>query len=93
MAKSVNTIVLTDEETNEQVEFEVISALDIDGDKYILVIEKDRADDEEAEAIIFKQLDAKEDDEVIYELIEDEEEFEKVAEQFMKNNDEYDMNL
>ncbi|MEA5084427.1 MAG: DUF1292 domain-containing protein [Lachnospiraceae bacterium] len=85
------TIMLTDE-NGEEVEFAVIDAVEADGQSYILVLEADLLDDENAEAMILKKT-AEDGEEVNYELIEDDAEFDKVAELFQNANDEYDVEI
>ncbi len=85
------TIMLTDE-NGDEVEFAVIDALELDGNSYILVLEAEFIDDEEASAMILKKTE-EEGDEVSYELIEDDEEFDKVAEAFQNGNDDYDVEI
>lgn len=85
------TIILTDEH-GEEVEFAVIDGIEADGQNYILVLEADLLDDENAEAMILKKT-AEDGEEVNYELIEDDAEFDKVAELFQNANDEYDVEI
>ena len=85
------TIMLTDE-NGEEVEFAVIDAVEAEGQSYILVLEADLLDDENAEAMILKKT-ADDGEEVNYELIEDDAEFDKVAELFQNANDEYDVEI
>ena len=85
------TIMLTDE-NGEEVEFAVIDAVEADGESYILVLEADLLEDENAEAMILKKT-AEDGEEVNYELIEDDAEFDKVAELFQNANDEYDVEI
>ena len=85
------TIMLTDEDGNE-AEFAVIDAVEADGASYILVLEADLLDDEDAEAMILKKT-SEDGDDVSYELIEDDEEFDKVADLFAQNNEDYDVEV
>jgi uncharacterized protein YrzB (UPF0473 family) len=85
------TIMLTDEE-GEEVEFAVIDAVEAEGQSYILVLEANLLDDENAEAMILKKT-AEDGEELNYELIEDDAEFDKVAELFQNANDEYDVEI
>lgn len=85
------TIMLTDE-NGEEVEFAVIDAVEAEGQSYILVLEADLLDDENAEAMILKKT-AEDGEELNYELIEDDAEFDKVAELFQNANDEYDVEI
>jgi Protein of unknown function (DUF1292). len=85
------TIMLTDEEGKE-VEFAIIDAIETEGQSYILLLEAELLDDENAEAMILKKI-AEDGEEVNYELIEDDAEFDKVAELFQNGNDEYDVEI
>ncbi|MCI8341728.1 MAG: DUF1292 domain-containing protein [Firmicutes bacterium] len=86
-----DTIMLTDEEGTEK-EFAVIDALELDGNSYILVVEADVEDDEESMAMILKKT-SEDNDDVSYELVEDDDEFDKVAEIFQKNGDDYEVKI
>lgn len=79
-------IVMTGE-NGDNKEFFVLDAANVDGSNYILVVDAE-ADEEEDEidAIIFKEI-REEDDNLVYELVEDDEEFEKVVEIFSENED------
>lgn len=84
-------ITLTDENGTE-VEFAIIDTVEMNGTSYILVLETELLEDEGAEAMILKNVGEK-GDEVNYELIEDDAEFDKVAELFQEANDEYDVEI
>ncbi len=74
-----------DDETGEEVLFEVIDEVIIDNIKYILVV------DEEDISTILKQVNEM-NEELKYALVEDEDEFKKAAVEFMTNED-YDIEL
>lgn len=75
-------ITFYDEENNEEIIFDVLNAIDIDGQRYVLVA------DEDDEATILKEIQM-DDEEIIYELIEQDEEFQKIALLFMESEGEY----
>jgi uncharacterized protein YrzB (UPF0473 family) len=77
MENDVSTIVLHDEEGNE-VEFEVITKLDIEDKEYVIVAPMD---DEDVEAIALR-IESDEDGNDILVTVEDEEEFEMVSEAY-----------
>ncbi len=90
-----STVVLTDEEGNEH-EFELLTILDVDGANYAVLLpfadpENEEEEDEfegfEEEAIILK-ISQDEDGNDILQEIEDDEEWEKVAEEYEKMVDE-----
>ncbi len=71
---------LTDEEGNE-AQFELLGELELDGNKYIGLIPLENGDDEGDEYVIFK-CTADENGEDLLETIEDDDEFERVADAF-----------
>lgn len=85
MSEAVERIQFIDEETNETIEFEVVDEIVMDGMKYILVV------DEEDISTILKQVN-EDGEEVEYRLVEDEDEFKKVATEFMTSED-YDIEI
>ena len=84
------TILLTDED-GQEVEFAVIDAAEMDGVNYLLVVEADWIEDENAEAMILKEVGSDEEN-IDYELVEDDEELEKVA-ALIENGEGYDVIL
>ncbi|MBR5468506.1 MAG: DUF1292 domain-containing protein [Firmicutes bacterium] len=86
-----DTILLTDEDGIE-TEFMIIDSLEYDGNKYILVLESALIDDEDAEAMVLKKI-AEDGEEDSYELIEDDEEFDKVADLFAAQGEDYDVEV
>ena len=86
-----DTILLTDEDGIE-TEFMIIDSLEYDGSKYILVLESALIDDEDAEAMVLKKI-AEDGEEDSYELIEDDEEFDKVADLFAAQGEDYDVEV
>ena len=77
-------IKFNDKESGQEVRFEVIDSFDIEGQRYILVA------DNEDQAAILKEV-AMDDEEIIYELIEDDNEFQKVALLFLESDAGYDL--
>lgn len=73
-------IKFVDETTNEEILFEVLDEVILGDNKYVLVA------DEEDEATILKQTGEMQ-EQTIYSLIEDEEEFKKVAVELMSRED------
>nr|WP_307990152.1 DUF1292 domain-containing protein [uncultured Niameybacter sp.] len=74
-----------DETTGETILFEVVDQTVIDGQKYLLVA------DEEDEATILKEV-VDNGEEITYELVEDDNEFQKAALTLMES-DEYDIEI
>ena len=74
-----------DETTGDIILFEVIDQAVIDGQKYLLVA------DEEDEATILKEI-VDDGEEITYQLVEDDNEFQKAALTLMES-DEYDIEI
>ena len=83
--EKVDQITFVDEETGEEILFEVIDEVIINNVKYILVV------DEEDISTILKQVNEA-DEELEYALVEEEDEFKLAAVEFMTNED-YDIEL
>lgn len=68
-------IAFTQEETGEETEFFVLEQTKLNGTNYILVAD---SEEEDAEALILKDLSADGDQEAVYEIVEDDRELEGV---------------
>lgn len=77
-------IKFNDKHSNEEIRFEVVDSFDVDGQRYILVA------DNEDQAAILKEIEMGE-EEITYELIEDDEEFQRVALLFLESDAGYDL--
>jgi len=73
------------EESNEEILFEVLDEVILDNNKYILVVDSDDI------AAILREINEI-GEEITYKLLEDEDEFKKVAVEFMTNED-YDIEI
>ena len=78
-------VLFTDPETQETVEFIVEEETQLNGTKYLLVSED--AEDGTLDAYILKEI-VTQDDEVLYEVVEDEVEFTALAKVFAELTDE-----
>ena len=78
-------VIFTDPETQETVEFVVEEETQLNGVKYLLVSED--AEDGTLDAYILKEI-VTENDEVLYEVVEDEVEFMALAKVFAELTDE-----
>lgn len=87
----LDIISMTDEDGND-VSFAVVDGIEIDGVNYLLVVEAENLEDEEAEALILKETSS-DDEEMFYEVVEDEEEFNKVYILLQDADNEYDIKL
>lgn len=77
----VDVYTLTDEETGEELQFEVLAEADIDGVHYFAMMPlEEEANDEEVGFIILQATE--EDGETSFSTIDDEETFDRVAEFF-----------
>lgn len=87
-------IVTMTDENGEDVEFAIISNTEYNKQRYLLVVtvEDLDADDDSAEALIIKESGMDEND-IKYELVEDDDEFDKVSEIFANETDEYDLEI
>ena len=77
------------DEDGESIEFAVLDEASYNGTDYLLVLENESINDDDAEAVIIKAIKTEGED-VIYEFIEDDEEFNAVAGLF-QDNDDYDL--
>lgn len=85
------TVTMTGED-GVDVEFSIIDNVACGGERYLLVVETEQMDDDEAEALILKEVSINTDD-VTYELVEEDGEFDRVAELFSKNVEDYDVEI
>ncbi len=79
-----NFIQFNDKESGQEVRFEVMDSFDVGGQRYILVADSDD------QAAILKEI-AMDDQEITYELIEDDDEFQKAALLFLESDAGYDL--
>lgn len=91
LTEEFETIMLTDE-NGDEAEFVIIDTLENEGESYILVVETAYIDDEDAEYMLLKKVE-EEGEDVSYELIEDDDEFDKIATLFAEKSDEYDVEI
>ena len=85
------TVTMTDE-NGAEVEFSIIDNVACGGERYLLVVETELMDDDETDAIILKEVSINTDD-VTYELVEDDAEFDRVADLFSQKAEDYDVEL
>jgi acetylornithine deacetylase/succinyl-diaminopimelate desuccinylase-like protein len=69
------------DETNEEVNFAVIGSVEYNEDVYLMVVEEEELDQEDMTAYILKSIEV-DDEEVVYEIVDDEEELGAVTELF-----------
>ena len=85
------TIVMTDDDGNE-TEFSIIVFVEHNNTRYLLVIESEYMDDENAEATILKEIST-DNDIVVYKSLDSEEEFDIVASLLQEKSEEYDVEI
>lgn len=82
-------IIFCDEQTGEEVEFYVVEQTRINNMNYLLVTESD--DDEEADAYILKDTSKEDDEEAVYELVENDDELEYISKIFAEILEDIDL--
>lgn len=80
-------VVFIDPETKENVEFFVVEETQVNGMRYLFVTEEEEDD---CDAYILKEV-ASEDDDVVYEMVEDDTELAAVAKIFAELIDDADI--
>ncbi len=91
LMEEFETVTLTDEDGCE-IEFAIIDSLENEGNTYILAVETQMLDDDESEAALFKKVKT-DDGEDAYEIIEDDAEFDRIADLFQSSGSEYDVEI
>lgn len=89
MEEDIEKIIFTTED-NEEIEFYVIEQTTINGSNYLLVA--DSIGEEEADALLLKEAALK-GEEIVYEMIEDEEELRIVSEVFEELLEDFNIEL
>ena len=87
----LETVTMTDE-NGEEIEFSIIDNVACGGERYLLVVETELMDDDETDAIILKEVSINTDD-VTYELVEDDAEFDRVADLFAQKGEDYTVEI
>jgi len=83
-------IVFTFEDTKEEVEFFVLEQTRVSGQNYILVTD---SEEDEAECLILKDTSAAEEQESLYEIVEDEEELTAILKVFEELLEDVDIEM
>ena len=83
-----DTVIMTGDD-GEELSFIIIDSMEMDGALYLLMIQSEEIEDDEAEAFIFKQVGA-DGDEVTFEE-PNEEEFEKVSALFREAAEDFEI--
>ena len=77
-------VIFTDPDTKEKIEFYVLEETQINGKKFLFVTEEEDGD---SEAYILKEVSTK-DEEVLYQMVEDDVEFSAIAKVFSELTDD-----
>ena len=86
----IETLIITDE-NGVETEHVIIDTIEMGGATFILVVDANQAEDDEAEVFVLKQV-GEDDDNYTYEEPTDEE-FEVVSRMFNEQSDEYDIEV
>ena len=90
--EELNNIVVLNDENGEEVEFEFLDLVELDGEEYVVLlpVEEEENPEEAGEVVILKLEDTESEDEESYVSVEDEEVLNKVFEMFKeKFKDEF----
>jgi redox-regulated HSP33 family molecular chaperone len=85
----VETVKFHDEELNEDLEFYVLEQTQINGNTFLLVTEEEEGD---SDAFILKQVNGQE-DELVYELVEDDNVLDGLAKIFAELLEDVDFSM
>ena len=91
--EELNNIVVLNDENGEEVEFEFLDLIELDGEEYVVLlpVEEEENPEEAGEVVILKLEDTESEDEESYVSVEDEEVLNKVFEMFKeKFKEEFD---
>ena len=87
-------VITAKDENGNDTEFVILDTIEHNNSVYLLVVENNSFEDEEAEATILKEVKEITNSEFLtYTLIENDDEFNEIIEQFQNNNDEYSLEL
>ncbi|WP_024833589.1 DUF1292 domain-containing protein [Ruminiclostridium josui] len=78
-------------EDGEEVEFEHLDTIEMDGNEYVVLLPLDEQENEEVDEVVILKIEHNEDDEDSFITVDDEEELNRVFEEFKtRMEDEYD---
>ena len=80
-------VIFTDPDTKEEIEFYVLEETQINGNKFLFVTEEETGD---SDAYILKEI-ADENDDVVYEMVEDDKELAALGKVFAELIDDADI--
>lgn len=85
-------ITMKDDETGENIEFMIMDTIEADNYKYFLVIETEDIDNENAEALLLKETSLT-DENIIYSIVDDDDELNKIVDLLKNSSDDYSIEL
>ncbi len=88
--EELDNIIVLNDENGEEVKFEFLDLVELDGEEYVVLLPADESDEEEGEVVILKVEDTESEEEESYVSVDDEEILNKVFEMFKeKFKDEF----
>ncbi len=88
--EEVDNIIVLNDENGEEVKFEFLDLVELDGEEYVVLLPADEDEEEEGEVVILKVEDTDDEEEESYVSVDDEETLNKVFEMFKeKFKDEF----
>ena len=89
--EELDNIIILNNENGEEVKFEFLDLVELDGEEYVILLPTDENEDDPGEVVILQVEDTESEDEESYVSVEDEEVLNKVFEIFKeKFKDEFD---
>jgi hypothetical protein len=88
----LETILFTFEETGEKVEFAILGSTEYNKETYLLVVDNEELELDNITAYVLKAISTENDD-VIYEIVDEDDELIPVSEMLMEQLDEFDINV
>ena len=80
--EEVDNIIVLNDENGEEVKFEFLDLVELDGEEYVVLLPADEDEEEEGEVVILKVEDTDDEEEESYVSVDDEETLNKVFEMF-----------
>ena len=88
--EEVDNIIVLNDENGEEVKFEFLDLVELDGEEYVVLLPADEDEEEEGQVVILKVEDTDDEEEESYVSVDDEETLNKVFEMFKeKFKDEF----
>ncbi len=88
--EELDNIIVLNDENGEEVKFEFLDLVELDGEEYVVLLPAEESEEEEGEVVILKVEDTESEEEESYVSVDDEEVLNKVFEMFKeKFKDEF----